>query len=119
MNGWNLLFLKICPISFSFCSIGVVRDAFESLLSSFSNVPQNLFSAVVETNKTRKDFLINYIKSLKVKSVGIYRLQMKKDSDNFRESSIYDILRGLSSHKIKTLLLLKLKNIRAIKLKKI
>ena len=67
-------------------------------------MPQNLFSAIVETNKTRKDFLINYIKSLKVKSVGIYRLQMKKDSDNFRESSIYDVLKGLSSHKIKTLL---------------
>ena len=74
------------------------------MLSSFSDVPQNLLKAVVETNKTRKDFLINYIKSLKVNSVGIYRLQMKKDSDNFRESSIYDILEGLSSHKIKTLL---------------
>lgn len=89
--------------SFGYGGYCLPKDT-KQLLSSFSNVPQNLFSAVVETNKTRKDFLINYIKSLKVKSVGIYRLQMKKDSDNFRESSIYDILRGLSSHKIKTLL---------------
>ena len=55
----------------------IVYQKIQSNYCRFSNVPQNLFLAIVETNKTKK-IMINCIKSLKVKSVGIYRLQMKK-----------------------------------------
>lgn len=87
--------------SFGYGGYCLPKDT-KQLLSNFSDIPQNLLKAIVDTNETRKEFLINHIKSLNVRSVGIYRLQMKKDSDNFRESSIYDILDGLSMNKINT-----------------
>ena len=89
--------------SFGYGGYCLPKDT-KQLLSNFSDIPQNLLKAIVDTNETRKEFLVNYIKSLNVKSVGIYRLQMKKDSDNFRESSVYDILNGLSTNKINTLI---------------
>ena len=89
--------------SFGYGGYCLPKDT-KQLLSNFSDIPQNLLKAIVDSNETRKEFLINHIKSLNVKSVGIYRLQMKKDSDNFRESSIYDILNGLSKNKINTLI---------------
>ena len=55
-------------------------------------MPQNLFSSIIESNKTRKKFISDLIIERNVSRIGIYRLNMKKNSDNFRESAIIDIL---------------------------
>ena len=89
--------------SFGYGGYCLPKDT-KQLLSNFSSVPQNIIEAIVDANRTRKIFIVNYIKSLKPKSVGIYRLLMKKDSDNFRESAIHDILFELSLNKIKILI---------------
>ena len=60
-----------------------------------THTPYNLISAIVESNKTRKDFITEDILSLNTESVGIYRLIMKSGSDNFRESAIFDIIKNL------------------------
>ena len=58
------------------------------LLRNFDKVPNNIIGAVIEANKTRKDFIAQQIINKKPKIVGIYRLTMKEGSDNFRESAI-------------------------------
>jgi UDPglucose 6-dehydrogenase len=106
--------------SFGYGGYCLPKDT-KQLLSNFSDIPQNLLKAIVDTNETRKELLINHIKSLNVRSVGIYRLQMKKDSDNFRESSIYDILNGLFMNKINTLIyepIIKAKSYKGYKVEK-
>ena len=65
---------------------------------NYKKIPQNLIKAV-EANKTRKDFLANEILKLKPKVIGIYRLVMKKGSDNFRYSSIHDLIRKFKTKK--------------------
>ena len=63
----------------------------QQLLSNFSEVPQNLIKAIVDSNTTRKEFLSEIILSKNVKNVGIFKLAMKEGSDNFRMSAIQDI----------------------------
>jgi UDPglucose 6-dehydrogenase len=65
------------------------------LLANYNGVSQNMISAIVEANSTRKEFLVNAIIKRQPKAVGIYRLVMKAGSDNFRESAIADILEML------------------------
>ncbi|WAW09099.1 nucleotide sugar dehydrogenase [Oxalobacter vibrioformis] len=64
----------------------------KQLLASYQDIPQNLIRAIVESNNTRKDFIAQEILKRNPKVVGIYRLIMKANSDNFRESSIHDII---------------------------
>ncbi|GAA4497677.1 nucleotide sugar dehydrogenase [Gluconacetobacter tumulicola] len=69
----------------------------KQLLANYDQVPQNLISAVVDANRTRKDFLAERIIALKPKVVGIYRLVMKAGSDNFRQSAIQGIMKRVKA----------------------
>ena len=59
---------------------------------NFEDIPQNLISSIIKSNDTRKSFLSEFIIKMDVETVGFYRLVMKKGSDNFRESSVRDLL---------------------------
>lgn len=80
--------------SFGYGGYCLPKDS-KQLLANFSDVPQNLIHAVVESNKTRKDFIAEDILRTKPKVVGIYRLSMKQGSDNFRASSIMGVMRRI------------------------
>jgi UDPglucose 6-dehydrogenase len=67
----------------------------KQLVANYKDVPQNIISAIVESNKTRKDFIASRILDRKPKVVGIYRLVMKSGSDNFRSSAILDVMMKL------------------------
>ncbi len=67
----------------------------KQLLSDFAEVPQALIGAVVASNEKRKDHIVAQILRREPKTVGIYRLVMKKQSDNFRESGVIDVMRKL------------------------
>mgnify|MGYP001363988002 CR=1 FL=1 len=72
--------------------------------SLIDSQPNNIIEAVVESNLTRKEFIIDSIMKKSPKIVGIYRLVMKNGSDNFRESAVLDILYKLKKNKVKVLL---------------
>jgi UDPglucose 6-dehydrogenase len=82
--------------SFGYGGYCLPKDT-RQLLSNFSNVPQNLIRAIVEANTTRKDFLADDIVGRDPQVVGVYRLAMKKDSDNFRESSIQGLMQRIKA----------------------
>ncbi|MFD1806052.1 nucleotide sugar dehydrogenase [Pasteurella oralis] len=86
--------------SFGYGGYCLPKDT-KQLLANFQNIPQNLISAVVQSNVTRKDFIANDILSKKPTVVGVYRLTMKAGSDNFRSSSIKGIMRRLSEAGVK------------------
>ena len=67
-------------------------------------VSDGLTIHIIEANTIRKELIVTEILKRKVNVIGIYRLVMKAGSDNFRESSIIDILKGLQSHDIKVVL---------------
>lgn len=78
--------------SFGYGGYCLPKDT-KQLLANYQDVPQNLIRAIVESNATRKEFISNQILSRKPKVVGVYRLTMKANSDNFRASSIQDVMR--------------------------
>ena len=80
--------------SFGYGGYCLPKDS-KQLLANFQDVPQTLIRAVVESNATRKDFITDEIALRHPKLVGIYRLVMKKGSDNFRQSSIQGIMQRL------------------------
>lgn len=82
--------------SFGYGGYCLPKDS-KQLLANFQNVPQNLIRAIVEANETRKEFLSDDILSRKPKVVGVYRLTMKTNSDNFRESSVQTLMSRLKS----------------------
>ena len=69
-----------------------------------NKIPNNIITAVVEANKTRKNFVTQSILNKHPDTVGIYRLIMKEGSDNFRESAVLDILNDLKKKKIEVIL---------------
>ena len=73
--------------SFGYGGYCLPKDS-KQLLANYNDVPQNLIRAIVESNSTRKDFIASQVRALSPRVVGVYRLAMKKDSDNFRQSSI-------------------------------
>ena len=67
------------------------------MLANYDRVPQNIISAIVAANGTRKDFIADQIIAKKPKTVGIYRLTMKAGSDNFRQSSIQGVMKRIKA----------------------
>ncbi|HGL8215048.1 TPA: UDP binding domain-containing protein, partial [Streptococcus pneumoniae] len=68
------------------------------LKASFRDVPENLITAVVQSNKTRKDYIAGAILAKQPSVVGIYRLIMKSDSDNFRSSAVKGVMERLDNY---------------------
>ncbi|MBU13614.1 MAG: UDP-glucose 6-dehydrogenase, partial [Gammaproteobacteria bacterium] len=80
--------------SFGYGGYCLPKDT-SQLLSNFGALPKNLIQATIESNETRKKFIVEIVKSRQPNTVGIYRLTMKKNSDNWRESPVLTIIRRL------------------------
>jgi UDPglucose 6-dehydrogenase len=82
--------------SFGYGGYCLPKDS-KQLFANYMNIPQNLIEAIVKSNSTRKNFIADCIIKLKPRLVGIHRLTMKTGSDNFRESSIQDIIKRITA----------------------
>jgi UDPglucose 6-dehydrogenase len=89
--------------SFGYGGYCLPKDT-KQLLANYNNIPNNLIGAIIESNRTRKDFIAEQIIAKKPETVGIYRLVMKKNSDNFRSSSIQGVMKRIKAYGINVIL---------------
>ena len=89
--------------SFGYGGYCLPKDT-KQLLANYKGVPQDLIRAIVAANNTRKQFIADEVMAQKPKLIGVYRLTMKSDSDNFRDAAIHDIIKIFKEHKKKILI---------------
>ncbi|MCF1627482.1 nucleotide sugar dehydrogenase [Tetragenococcus koreensis] len=82
--------------SFGYGGYCLPKDT-KQLLANYTEVPQNIMTAIVDANRTRKDFVADQIIAKEPKIVGIYRLTMKANSDNFRQSAVQGIMKRIKA----------------------
>ncbi len=88
--------------SFGYGGYCLPKDS-KQLLANFQDVPQNLIRAIVDSNSTRKHFIVDQVLAMQPKVVGAFRLTMKSGSDNFRQSSTLDVIDQLKAHGVEVI----------------
>lgn len=89
--------------SFGYGGYCLPKDT-KQLLQNFDGIPNNIIQSIVDANETRKEYIANLILKKNPSTVGVYRLIMKQGSDNFRASSIIDVMNKIGSNGIKIII---------------